>query len=243
MWADDRRLSPGTDGQDERRARTVPMPRVAMAYLHTDAGARTLRSRPLDDALDRGPPLALHHAGALLLVDDEAYSRTRLTRRLTTTGFAVTGVASALEALQAAAESRFSHAVVELRIGRDSGLGLIAQLRAMDPKMRIVVVTGFDSFASVILALRAGAVDYLSKPVVADELIDALIGRGPSQPPVPDTPIALVRISWEHTQRVYEQCDRNVSSAARLLGMHRRTLQRILAKRAPPARGALRSTC
>ncbi len=217
-----------------------------MAYLHTDAGPygagfpRPLPTVPIDG---RETPMAARHAGELLLVDDEAYSRTRLERPLASTGFTVTSVASALEALQAAADCRFGYAVVELRIGRDSGLGLIAQLRAMDSTMRIVVVTSFDSFASVILALRAGAVDYFSKPVLADELVDALIGRGSSLPPVPDTPVALVRISWEHIQRVFEQCDRNVSSAARLLGMHRRTLQRMLAKRSPPARGTPVSAC
>jgi two-component system response regulator RegA len=220
-----------------------PMPRVAMAYFQTDAGAGALRDRPGNGATERSAAVAPHHAGELLLVDDEVYSRTRLARGLAATGFAVTSVASAGEALEAAAERRFSHAVVELRIGRDSGQGLIAELSAMQAPMRIVVVTSFDSFASVILALRAGAVDYLSRPVLADDLVDALIGRGPSLPPVAETPIALVRISWEHIQRVFEQCDRNVSCAARLLGMHRRTLQRILAKRSPPARGILRSTC
>ena len=104
--------------------------------------------------------------------------------------------------------------------------------------MRIVVVTSFDSFASVILALRAGAVDYLSKPVNCRELVDALHGDGPALPAVPETPLGLDRIAWEHTQRIFEQCDRNVTRTAKLLGMHRRTLQRILLKRSPRMRWA-----
>jgi two-component system, response regulator RegA len=176
-------------------------------------------------------------SGHLLLVDDEARSHSRMQRSLASAAFAVTGVGSAREALEAAADSRFSHGVVELRLGRSSGLQLIAELRALQTAIRIVVVTGFDSFASVILALRAGAVDYLAKPVDGGELIDALLGRASTSPPVPATLLGLDRISWERTQRVFEQCDRNVTRTAHRLGMHRRTLQRMLIKRSPPSRG------
>jgi two-component system response regulator RegA len=149
----------------------------------------------------------------------------------------VTSFGSAHAALAAAAETRFTYATVELRLGRDSGLKLITKLRELHAPMRIVVVTGFGSFASVILALKAGAVDYLPKPVNEGELVHALLdGCLTMLPVVPETPLGLERRYWEHIQRVWEQCDRNVSAAARLLGMHRRTLQRILAKRAPPAR-------
>src|SRR4051794_3206171 len=176
-------------------------------------------------------------SGRLLLVDDEAYSRSRMQHSLASAAFAVTGVGSAREALEAAAGSRFSHGVVELRLGRSSGLELIAELRALQAAIRIVVVTGYDSFASVILALRAGAIDYLAKPVDGGELVDALLGRASMLPPVPATLLGLDRISWEHTQRVFEQCDRNVTRTAHQLGMHRRTLQRMLIKRSPPSRG------
>ena len=136
-------------------------------------------------------------------------------------------------ALGAAAETAFAYAVVELRLGRDSGLELIKELREFHPSMRIVVATGFDSFASVALALKAGAVDYLAKPVDEGELVNALLGRTTMLPPVPETPLGLKRVCWEYIQRVFEQCDRNVTRAAQQLSMHRRTLQRILLKRAP----------
>jgi two-component system response regulator RegA len=169
----------------------------------------------------------------LLLVDDEASTRAGLQCVLARRGFAVTGVRSTPAALAAAAETPFTHAVIELRLGRDSGLELIEQLRAFQPSMRIVVVTGFDSFASVIVALKAGAVDYFAKPVDERALVEALLGRTPMLPAVPETPLGLKRIYWEYIQRIFEQSGRNVSEAARRLSMHRRTLQRILAKRAP----------
>jgi two-component system response regulator RegA len=103
--------------------------------------------------------------------------------------------------------------------------------------MRIVVVTAHDSCASVILVLRAGADDYLPKPVGEGELVDALLGRSPVLPPVPETPLRIERVRWEHTQWVLGQCGHNVSEAARRLRMHRRSLQRILGKRAPRLRG------
>jgi two-component system, response regulator RegA len=171
--------------------------------------------------------------GSLLLVDDEASTRAGLQCVLTRRGFAVTSVRSTPAALAIAAETPFAYAVVELRLGRDSGLELIKQLRAFQPSMRIVVVTGFDSFASVILAVKAGAVDYFAKPVDERALVDALLGRAPLLPPVPETPLGLKRLYWEYIQRIFEQCGRNVSKAAQRLSMHRRTLQRILAKRAP----------
>jgi two-component system response regulator RegA len=171
--------------------------------------------------------------GSVLLVDDEASTRAGLRCVLTRRGFAVTSVRSTPAALAAAAEDPFAHAVVELRLGRDSGLELITQLRASQPSMRIVVVTGFDSFASVVLALKAGAVDYFAKPVDGWALVEALLGHAPLLPPVPETPLGLKRVYWEYIQRIFEQSGRNVSTAARQLNMHRRTLQRILAKRAP----------
>ena len=107
--------------------------------------------------------------------------------------------------------------------------------------MRIVVATDHDSFATVVLALRAGADDYLAKPVTDAELTDALLGRAPTLPSIPETPLGLQRMAWEHIQRILAQCDRNVAETARLLGMRRRSLQRILKKRAPYRRGLLRA--
>ena len=169
----------------------------------------------------------------LLLAAPDASSRGRLHRVLITNGFAVTSVATAGAALVAAALGRFTHAVIELRMPDGCGIKLIRQLRARNGAMQIVVVTGHASFASVVVALRAGAVDYLAKPVPAKELIDALAGTAPEEPPVPDRPLGLDRITWEYIQRRFQQCGRNVSRTARHLNMHRRTLQRMLSKRAP----------
>ena len=124
-----------------------------------------------------------------------------------------------------------------MRLGDGNGLALVEQLRRRDEAMRIVVVTGFDSFASVVMALRAGAVDYLPKPANPDMVVDALLGRGTTLAPVPDTPLGIDRVCWEYIQRVFEQCGRNVTMTALQLRMHRRTLQRMLGKRAPRPRG------
>ena len=99
------------------------------------------------------------------------------------------------------------------------------------------MVTGFDSFASVVVALRAGAIDYLPKPTDPDRVVDALLGRGTTLVPVPDTPLGIDRVCWEYIQRVFEQCGRNVTRTAQQLRMHRRTLQRMLGKRSPCPRG------
>jgi two-component system, response regulator RegA len=177
--------------------------------------------------------------GPLLLVEKSLADRACLQRGLMAHGFAIIGVESPPAALAAAAEAGFAYAVLELRLGGGSGLELIRQLRERHAAMRIVVVTDHDSFASVVLALRAGADDYLAKPVAEAELTDALLGRAPTLPPVPETPLGLQRVCWEHIQRILAQCDRNVSETARRLGMGRRSLQRILSKRAPYRRGLL----
>jgi two-component system response regulator RegA len=166
-----------------------------------------------------------------LLVAEGPRSCSRLRHALAANGFAVT-VAQPSEAAEAAAALPFGHAMVETWLWGDS-LGLIRRLKEVQPAMRIVVVTDVDSFASAILALRAGAADYLAQPVSEAELLDALLDRRPLLPPVPETPLGLKRACWEHIIRVFEQCDRNVSETVRRLGMHRRSMQRILSKRAP----------
>ena len=133
----------------------------------------------------------------------------------------------------------FAYAVVNLRLGDGHGLELVRQLRRGQATMRIVIATDADSFASVVAALRAGADDYVAQPATHAELLDALRGRSPLLPPVPDTPLGLSRICWEHVMRIYEQCDRNVTLTARRLRMHRRSLQRLLSKRSPLLRGAV----
>jgi two-component system, response regulator RegA len=138
----------------------------------------------------------------------------------------------------AATAREFSYAVLDLRLPDRDGLGVVRMLRETRPEARIVVVTDADSFATVVLALRAGADGFVPKPVGEGELIDALLDRAPPLPPVPQTPLGLHRTCWEHVMRLYEQCDRNMTRAAGRLGMHRRSLQRFLSKRAPPPRAS-----
>ncbi len=196
--------------------------------------------QPRDEEIAGAVPCpGLQAPAPLLLVEGGTATRARLERTLAARGFTVTAVDGAQAALAAAAETEFAYAVVEIPPGKGSGLQLIKELHELRAPMRIVVITDHDSFATVILALRAGADDYLPMPVSEHELTDALLGRRPALPPVPETPLAIQRIRWEHTQRILEQCGHNVSDAARRLRMHRRSLQRMLNKRAPYSRGSL----
>ena len=123
--------------------------------------------------------------------------------------------------------------MVDLRLEDGSGIELVKRLRELHPKCRIVILTGYGNIATAVAAVKAGAVDYLAKPADADDVINALLATGSGLPPPPSNPMSADRVRWEHIQRVFEQCNRNVSETARRLNMHRRTLQRILNKRAP----------
>jgi two-component system response regulator RegA len=191
-----------------------------------------MAARP-DTRVAAPEPVADSAAGRLLLVEPSPVARAWLQRALTVSGFRVTGVPGDQAAEAAAAASEFAYVVADMRLGDGHGLSLVRKLRERHASMRIIVVTDVDSFASVILALRAGADGYIAKPVGEGELVDALLDRAPILPPVPDTPLGLSRTCWEHVMRIHEQCDRNVSETARRLGMHRRSLQRVLGKRAP----------
>jgi two-component system, response regulator RegA len=135
--------------------------------------------------------------------------------------------------IEVAQESAPVFAVVDLRLGDGSGLDVVAALRDARPDSRIVVLTGYGNIATAVAAVKAGAVDYLPKPADADAVEAALLADGRPLPPPPENPMSADRVRWEHIQRVFEQCDRNVSETARRLKMHRRTLQRILNKHAP----------
>ena len=152
--------------------------------------------------------------GRLLLVDDERSSRARLQRNLSLHGFAVTGVGNVCDALETAARTRFAYAVVEMRLPDGNGLTLLKRLLQNRPELRLVIHTDFDSFASVVLALCHGAVDYLVKLAEICELVDALHGSVVSGDVVPDTPLGVNRLCWEHIHRIYGQCERNVSRTA-----------------------------
>jgi two-component system, response regulator RegA len=169
----------------------------------------------------------------LLLVDDDAPFRQRLQVMLTRKGFTVTAVGSIAEARVEAAKLRPGHAVVDIRLEDGNGLDLVAELRALSPNVRIVMLTGYGNLATAVAAVKAGAVDYLAKPADPEDIVRALSAEIGERPEPPPEPMSADRVRWEHIQRVYELCDRNVSETARRLKMHRRTLQRILAKRSP----------
>ncbi|MEP7240330.1 MAG: ActR/PrrA/RegA family redox response regulator transcription factor [Devosia sp.] len=170
---------------------------------------------------------------SLLLVDDDKAFLTRLERAMEKRGFAVRSadtVAGGLSAVEAEAPA---YAVVDLRLEDGNGLDVVDALHRRRPDARAVVLTGYGNIATAVTAVKLGAVDYLSKPADADDVINALLATATGQPAPPENPMSADRVRWEHIQRVYELCDRNVSETARRLNMHRRTLQRILAKRAP----------
>ena len=169
----------------------------------------------------------------LLLVDDDAPFRQRLQVTLERKGYTVHGAGSLADARAAVAQVTPTHAVVDMRLGDGNGLDLVDELRGLSPAMRIVVLTGYGNLATAVAAVKAGAVDYLAKPADPDEIIRALEAEPGEKPAAPAEPMSADRVRWEHIQRVYELCERNVSETARRLKMHRRTLQRILAKRSP----------
>lgn len=169
----------------------------------------------------------------LLIDDDEVFVRV-LTRALTARGFTVTGSQDAISALAQCREQQPDFAVLDLRLGNDNGLALIPQLLAVRPTLRILLLTGYASIATAVEAIKRGAHDYLAKPVDADQVVQALLGKGGAithETALPDAPPPLKRLEWEHIQRVLADCDGNISETARRLGLHRRTLQRKLAKR------------
>jgi two-component system response regulator RegA len=171
--------------------------------------------------------------GDLLIVDDDEPFCRRLGQALERRGFTVRMAGSVAEGKKAAAEIRPDFAVVDLRLGDGSGLDVVTALHEARADVRIVMLTGYGNIATAVAAVKHGAIDYLPKPADADQVAAALLGGGDEMPPPPEHPMTADRVRWEHIQRVYEQCDRNVSETARRLRMHRRTLQRILAKYAP----------
>lgn len=169
----------------------------------------------------------------LLVVDDDEPFRTRLAQAMQKRGYEVSTAAGIAEALERVAESAPAYAVVDLRLLDGHGLQLVPRLQAARADMRVVVLTGYGNIASTVAAVKAGAVDYLAKPADADEIDAALQSAGDEHAQPPEKPMSADRVRWEHINRIYELCDHNVSETARRLNMHRRTLQRILAKHSP----------
>lgn len=179
------------------------------------------------------------HAGidpadpSLLIVDDDGPFLRRLARAMETRGFKVDIAESVAEGVAKARNLPPKYAVVDLRLGDGNGLDVIEAIRQKREDTHIIVLTGYGNIATAVTAVKLGAIDYLAKPADADDVYAALTRQPGERAEVPENPMSADRVRWEHIQRVYEMCDRNVSETARRLNMHRRTLQRILAKRAP----------
>lgn len=182
---------------------------------------------PDSDILDLGEDKSI-----LLLDDDEPFLR-RLAKAMEKRGFDVETAGSVTAGRAIATARPPAYAVVDLRLEDGNGLDVVEVLQDKRPDARVVVLTGYGAIATAVAAVKIGAVDYLSKPADATDIVNALLNRDENMPPPPENPMSADRVRWEHIQRVYELCDRNVSETARRLNMHRRTLQRILAKRSP----------
>jgi two-component system, response regulator RegA len=180
------------------------------------------------DHLSAGEP-----ARALLVVDDDDIFRDSLCRAMERRGFTTLAAANVPDAEALARHRPVDYAVIDLKLGSTSGLDLVPVLREAHPNCKIVMLTGYGNIATAVAAIKAGAVDYLAKPADADDIEAALVARDSEKPAPPAHPMSADRVRWEHIQRIYELCGRNVSETARRLNMHRRTLQRILAKHSP----------
>jgi two-component system response regulator RegA len=171
----------------------------------------------------------------LLLVEDDAVFAAALARALRARGFDVAVASDVAGALRCVRARRPDHAVVDLKLGEENGLALIPVLRAEAPAMRILLLTGYASIATAVEAIKRGAHDYLAKPVDADAVVRALLDDGDADvagtAELPESPLQLRRLEWEHIQRTLRECGGNISETARRLGVHRRTLQRKLGKR------------
>jgi two-component system, response regulator RegA len=170
---------------------------------------------------------------SLLIVEDDKSFLQRLARAMESRGFTVTTAESVADGLSQLETISPAFAVVDMRLEDGNGLDVISALKRRRPDARAIILTGYGNIATAVNAVKLGAVDYLSKPVDADDVVAALLALDGRKAEPPENPMSADRVRWEHIQRIYELCGRNVSETARRLNMHRRTLQRILAKRAP----------
>jgi two-component system response regulator RegA len=169
----------------------------------------------------------------LLIVDDDEIFLKRLGRSMERSGFQPALASSVQEGKRLAAEIVPEFAVVDLRLQDGNGLEVVDAIHRANEHARIVMLTGYGNIASAVAAVKAGAIDYLAKPANVEDIVNALLADKDTKPTPPENPMSADRVRWEHIQRVYELCDHNVSETARRLNMHRRTLQRIMAKRSP----------
>ncbi len=195
----------------------------------------TMEEKPGEDEADTAQfeEAALPQEMTLLIVDDDRPFLNRLSAAMQARGFLVSVADSVKTGLAAIAQSAPAFAVIDMRLGDGNGLDVISELKARRPDARGVMLTGYANIATAVTAVKLGAFDYLAKPADADEIYHALMATQAEKPETSENTMSADRVRWEHIQRVFEACDRNVSETARRLNMHRRTLQRILAKRAP----------
>ena len=170
---------------------------------------------------------------SLLILDDDDPLRGRLSRAMEKKGFAVKDAKSVTEGLRIVQNNPPSFALVDLRLEDGNGLVVVKELYKKKKDCRIVMLTGYGNLPTAVAAVKAGAIDYMAKPVDADDVEAALLASPESKAKPPENPMSADRVKWEHIHRVFELCNRNVSETARRLKMHRRTLQRILSKRSP----------
>jgi two-component system response regulator RegA len=199
-------------------------------YLHGKLANKDYTAMNGEDAADG---MVTGDDTSLLIVEDDKPFLTRLARAMETRGFTVETAESVEEAVGKARANPPAYAVVDMRLGDGNGLDVVAAIREKRADARTVILTGYGNIATAVTAVKLGAIDYLSKPADADDVFAALTRTSGERAAPPENPMSADRVRWEHIQRVYEMCERNVSETARRLNMHRRTLQRILAKRAP----------
>ena len=170
---------------------------------------------------------------SLLIVDDDDPFRDRLSRAMEKKGFQVRSSKTVENAINMIKSAAPAFAVVDLRLEGGNGLDVVKELNTVKKDSRVVMLTGYGNLPTAVAAIKAGAIDYLAKPVEADDVEAALLASPDSKAKPPENPMSADRVKWEHINRVFELCNRNVSETARRLKMHRRTLQRILSKRSP----------
>jgi two-component system response regulator RegA len=189
----------------------------------------------MDIAISSGAPAAVNvlSGQSVLIVEDDRSFLQRLAKALEQRGFVVTTAETVADGLLQVETTAPAFAVVDMRLADGNGLDVISALKRRRPEARGIILTGYGNIATAVNAVKLGAVDYLAKPVDADDVAAALLAHENKKIEPPENPMSADRVRWEHIQRIYELCGRNVSETARRLNMHRRTLQRILAKRAP----------
>ena len=170
---------------------------------------------------------------SLLIVDDDNPLRDRLARAMEKKGFKVAQAESVKQGISQAKNTPPAFAIIDLRLGDGSGLRVVEEIQKHKKDSRVIMLTGYGNIPTAVEAVKAGAIDYIPKPADADDVENALLASPKSKAIPPTNPMSADRVKWEHINRIFELCNRNVSETARKLKMHRRTLQRILSKRSP----------